>query len=317
MANTILKATQIVAGGLGVLERDIVLPALVSSDAGQYFQGRTPANDTVSIRVPGRTTARDYAWRDHSGTVQMSDLTEHKVDVTLDTHPYNAIQLTDEELTLDIEDFTEQVITPQVRAVAERIEDKIAAAIRGASYGVGQTVTGNAATDFHGAVVDARKLLNDAFVPQDGRVLIVGSGVEAAILKSDMFRKVSDSGDANALRSATIGNVAGFQVVVCNSIQPGEAFAYHRSAFQTVYRVPSAPIGGVDSASGSYAGIALRWLRDYDLSHLVNRSIFDTFFGVNVVTDPDDYTDPDSTKSLKRAVKLDLDLVEDTEDTTP
>lgn len=305
MANTILKSGQIVAGGLGVLERSVVLPGLVASDAGQALQGRTPANDTVSIRVPGRTVAKDYAWRDHTDAIELSDLTEHKVDVKLDTHPYNAIALSDEELTLDIEDFTAQVIEPQVRSVAERIENKIAAAIRGATYeDDGQIDIGG---DFHAAAVGARRFLNDRHVPLDGRVLIVGSAIEEAVLLSDQFRKYDQVGDANALRNATIGRVAGFEVIVCNSIAPGEAFAYHRSAFQTVYRVPAAPLGGVDSASGSYGGIALRWLKDYDSTHLVNRSIFDTFFGVSVVTDPDDYTDPESTKSLKRAVKLTLD----------
>ena len=301
MANTIIKAEQIVSGGLGVLEREIVLPALISSDASAYFQGGSPKNDTVSIRVPGRTTAKDYAWRDHSGTVQISDLTEHKISVTLDTHTYNAIQLTDEELTLDIRDFTEQVITPQVRSVAERLEDKIAAKIRGAAYGSNVV---NQSGDFYEDLLDVRKLLNDNFVPQSDRVLIVGTNVERGILADDQFRKVDQSGSDSALREATIGRIAGFNVVVCNSIDEDEAFAYHKTAFQAVYRVPAAPIGGVDSASGSYAGIALRWLRDYDSAHLVNRSIFDTFFGVNVVTDPDDYTNPASTFSLKRAVKL-------------
>lgn len=307
MANTILKATQIVQAGLTVLERDVVLPGVVESSASQHFSGRSPANDTVSIRINGRTVAKDYAWRDHTAAVENSDLNEFKVDVKLDTHPYNSIGLSDEELTLDIYDFTEQVVVPQTRSVAERIEDKIAAKIAGASYPVGSNIpilTGADGLDFHAAAVDARKVLNDYHVPQQGRVFLVGTGVEAGILKSDQFRKVDQSGDANALRSATIGNVAGMPVVVSNSIGANEAYVFHRSAFQAVYRVPATPLGGVDTASGSYGGIALRWIRDYDSSHLVNRSIFDTFFGISVVQDPDDYTDPDSTFSLKRAVKL-------------
>lgn len=308
MANTILKPGQIVSAGLGVLERQIVLPGLISSDASQYFSAQSPQNDTVSIRVDGRTVARDFQWRGAGAgdsTVTMSDLNEFKVDVKLDTHPYNAVQLTDYELTLDIRDFTQQVIVPQTRAVAERIEDKIAGVISGATYSTeGQVSIENG--KFYEAAVDARKVLNDNNVPQDGRVFIVGTNVEAEILKSDQFKHANLSGDSTALRNATIGSVAGFQVVVCNSIGADEAYAYHRSAFQAAYRVPQAALGGVDTASGSYAGIALRWLKDYDSSKLTNRSIFDTFFGVNVVEDPDDYTDPESTTSLKRAVKLTL-----------
>ena len=155
--------------------------------------------------------------------------------------------------------------------------------------------------------------LNDANVPQNGRVLVVGTAVEAAILTSDQFRRYDASGDSNALRAATIGSVGGMNVVVSNSIAEGEAFAFHRSAFQSVFRVPANPLGGVETGSGSYAGIAMRWVKDYDPAYMVNRSTFDTYFGINVVEDPVDYTDQSAGTELRRAVKLTLDL-EDTED---
>jgi len=307
MANTILKAEQILSAGLGVLERDVVLPGIIASDASRHFSSRSPKNDTVSIRIPGRTVAKDKPWRNKTAAIEISDLNEFKVDVKLDTHPYNAIELTDEELTLDIDQFTEQVTLPQTRSVAERIEDKIATTIRGAAYPT-SSVLEIAEGKFYEAAVDARRVLNDYHVPQADRVFLVGTNVEASILKSDQFKKFDQSGDSNALRNATIGNNAGFPIVVCNSIAPNEGFPFHRTAFQSVYRVPATPLGGVESASGSYAGIALRWVKDYDSTHMVNRSIFDTFFGISVVTDPDDYDDPASTKSLKRAVKLVLDV---------
>lgn len=302
MANTILKAEQILSAGLGVLERDVVLPGIIASDASQHFSGRSPKNDTVSIRVNGRTVAKDKPWRDKTAAIQISDLNEFKVDVKLDQHPYNAIELTDEELSLDIDEFTEQVVVPQTRSVAERLEDKIAAKIRGANYESTSEIAING--DFYKAAVGARKVLNDYHVPASDRVFLVGTAVEAEILLSEQFRRADQAGDSNALRNATIGNVAGSSIVVCNSLDAYEGYAFHKSAFQAVYRVPATPLGGVDTASGSYAGIAMRWVRDYDSTHMVNRSVFDTFFGINVVEDPDDYTDPDSTFSLKRAVKL-------------
>lgn len=306
MANTILKADQIISAGLGVLERQVVLPGLVASDAGSAFTSRSPKNDTVSIRINGRTKAQDFGWRSsRSSSVTINDLNEFTVDVKLDSHPYSAIELTDEEQSLDIGDFTNQVVVPQTRAVAEFIEDQIADAITGATYPSANKVTIEP-DGFYDAVVDARKALNDAYVPQDNRVLIVGTEVEAEILKSDQFKHANLAGDASALRNATIGNVAGMNVVVCNSIVEKEAYAFHKSAFQTVYRVPSAPLGGADAASGSYENLAMRWVKDYDSSSLVNRSIFDTFFGVSIVEDPKDYSKPSGSTSLQRAVKLTL-----------
>jgi hypothetical protein len=304
MANTILKAEQIVAGGLGVLERELVLPRLVSSDASVYFSGRSPKNDTVSLRIPGRTVAKEYPWRNNRATdIELSDLNEFKIDVKLDTHVYNAIGLTDEELTLDIDDYTNQVTQPQIRSIAEHLEDKIGSHIEGAAYTTPITIADGG---FYDALVEARAQLNGNKVPLSDRILIVGTDVESAVLKDDQFKKFDQAGDNSALREASIGRVAGFNVIVCQSIAPGAAYAYHRSAFQAVYRAPQVPAGVAFGQAQSYNGLAMRWIRDYDSNKLQDRSVFSTFFGISTVVDPDDYTDPASPKTLKRAVKLAL-----------
>ncbi|MDV6248185.1 P22 phage major capsid protein family protein, partial [Rhodococcus opacus] len=136
----------------------------------------------VSLRIAGRTVARDYGWRnDRSTAIQVDDLNEFKVDVKLDTHIYNAIGLTDEELTLDIEDFTNQVLLPQTRAVAERLEGKIADKISGAAYPTGSVIDIATSGGFYNALVDGRKVLNDNNVPVAGRVCLVGTGVEQVV----------------------------------------------------------------------------------------------------------------------------------------
>lgn len=303
MAHTFLKADQIVSAGLGVLEREIVLPRLIATDAQQHFSASSPLNDTVSIRVDGRTKARDYEWRTRSAAIQVDDLNEFKVDVKLDTHVTSAVELTDEQMTLDITDFTAQVSFPQMRAVAERLEDKIAAGIAGADYGDNEiAITGS----FYDSLIEARRILNSHHVPQQGRILIVGSSVEAEALKEDQFKNAGQAGDNSALRTATLGTVAGFQVVICNSIDPDEAYAYHPSAFQGVWRAPVVPRGVAAGATASHAGLSMRWIQDYDSDYLRDRSIYSSFFGFSVVEDPEDYSDSGSEKSLKRAVKLSL-----------
>jgi hypothetical protein len=145
MANTFIKATRIASAALGLLEREIVLPGLVWRDAGGDFRGA--GGDTISIRVPARTQARTRALRgarpstsEGAGIITMDDLTETKVDVTLDTDVYSAVPVTDEELTLDLTDFGSQILEPQVRAVAEGIENAVAAEMTGATYATNLTV---------------------------------------------------------------------------------------------------------------------------------------------------------------------------------
>jgi hypothetical protein len=43
-------------------------------------------------------------------------------------------------------------------------------------------------------------VLNAAKVPTDGRVIVVGSTVEAELLKSDLFVRYDASGSSNTLR---------------------------------------------------------------------------------------------------------------------
>lgn len=288
MANTFIKPTRIAAQALGLLEREIILPALVWRDAGGSFQGA--AGDTISIKVPARTQARTRPLRgtrpttsEGAGIITMDDLTQTKVDVTLDTAVYNAIPITDEELSLDIDDFGVDVAEPQVRAVAEGIENAVAAEMTGASYATTITLS---TTDPYDSIVDARVALNKANVPMSERYLVVGADMEGIFLKSDELHQADKAGSDSALRQATIGSLAGFsQVVVSNALPSNVGFAFHRTAYVLGMRAPAVPDGASFGASRSAFGLAMRWIRDYDFRNVQDRSLFDTYIGTNIVAD--------------------------------
>lgn len=307
MANTFLKATRIAAAALGLLEREIVLPGLVWRDAGGDFAGA--GGDTISIRVPARTTARTRALRgargaasEGTGIITMDELTETKVDVTLDTDVYNAVPITDEELTLDITDFGTQILAPQVRAVAEGIENAVAAEMVGATYATTLTLD---TTDPYKTAVDAGVALNKANVPRTERFLLVGADMEGVFLKSDHLSKVDQAGSDSALRQAQIGRLAGFgNVYASNAIPPNVGFAFHRTAYVLGMRAPAIPSGASFGASQTYAGLAMRWLRDYDFRNVQDRSLVDTYIGTNIVADGPDGADVGTDPDFVRAVKI-------------
>lgn len=290
MANSYLKATRIAAAALGLLEREIILPALVWRDAGGDFAGAF--GDTISLRVPSRTTARTRTFRgarptasEGNGVIVMDELTETKVDVSLDTAPYSAVPITDEELTLDIVNFGEQVLRPQVRAVAEAVENAIAAEMTSATYPTGHTVTLDTAEPYN-SVVDARVALNKANVPMTDRFIVVGADMEGVFLKSEHLNRVDQSGTDSMLRQATIGRLAGFEaVVVSNALPANVGFAFHRTAYVLSMRAPVVPDGVTFGRSQTFESLALRWLRDYDFRNVQDRSLVDTYIGTNIVAD--------------------------------
>lgn len=304
MANAFIKPNAIVDTVLGMLQGELVLTQLVWKDGLGDFAGKY--NDTVTIRIPQPTDANTRVLRGTGAqrNLTVSDLTETSVDVKLTDDVYNLVVLTDEEKTLDIYDFAGQVLNRQVDAVARKLEQGLADTITGAPY---STTHLAAADGVYDAIIHARRQLNDAFVPRQGRVLVVGSGIEEALLLDDRFLRFDSTGDSSnsALREARIGRIAGQDIIVSDYIPHNEGYLFHMTAFAMVTRPPSAPMSGADrvAATGSANGIALRWLGDYDPSVTSDRSLVDTFVGYKAIVDPLD----GENENIVRAAKIELD----------
>lgn len=305
MANTFLKPEVIAGTALELLRRESVLPNLVWTNAFGDFTGAK--GDTITIRIPATAKARKRALRatGSARNIIMDELAEDAIAVKLDTDVYSAVPVTDEELTLDIKDFAVQILQPQIRAVVEQAENDIAANIQGATYAT--TVEVNPADPWD-AIIEGRKALNDNNVPKDGRALLVGSGLEATLLKSDQFVRYDQAGDSDAFREAKIGRVAGLEVFSSNAIDEDAGFMFHKTAYVFASRAPQIPNGAAFGASQSAAGLALRWIRDYDFTSTTDRSLVDVYTGHGVVTDHSTPGDVASAKTFQRAVKLTLDV---------
>ena len=197
MPHAFVKPSLVVQTAVEILQRQRVLQALVTTDGLGDFGGS--ANDTINIRVPAIAGAHTRTLRASDRTLSTDDLVEYNIPVQLTEHVYSAIKLTDEQRTLDIQDFARQVLKPQVSAVAYKLEDLVADLIDSADY---DEVLAINPSDTFPAFVDARRKLNDNNVPDSDRILVVGSAVEAQILKDDQFRQFQQSGDANVLRRA-------------------------------------------------------------------------------------------------------------------
>jgi hypothetical protein len=320
--NTFLKPTVIARAAVGLLYRDLTVARTVWTDAIDPGEFNGALNDTVTMRVPARRTARKRTLR--AGTAIINDTsTEFGVPVKLDTDVYNGAPITDEELTLDITDFSSQVLMPQVRAVVEGVDDEVIDMIENAVYPADMLLDSadpdfvvSGETDWYFAALRARNILNTKKVPQAGRTLLIGSNVEELIMRSDRFVRFDSRGAAaaTALEGATIGRIAGFDVVLSTEIDPDTAYAYHRTAFVLATRAPLVPRGASFAqirgaavglgASEFYNGLSVRWLMDYDYTNTTDRSLVNTWVGTAQVTDPVAPTNPASAMANMRAVAI-------------
>jgi len=310
-----VKAEKVVDTALALLERESVLAATVWRDAGGDFAGAK--GDTISIRLPSYTTARKNTLRAGSSRTRDS-LVERKVDVTLDSRLYKDVTVTDEELTLDLVDFTRQVLAPCLRSIVRGYEDELADLMAGATYEVEHEIDPDSPL---AALRAARKSLNLAQVPQADRFLAVGADVEEAILNATTVQSdIARTGDASALRDAAMGRLAGFTPFVSMAIAPDAAYAYHRSAFVLSSRAPAVPAGAPWGATQSAGGFAIRAVQVLDPTEIVNVLATEAWVGTNTVEDHGSISaggvfvpseDPGNPKvgeadRLVRAVKLSL-----------
>jgi hypothetical protein len=279
VANTIIKAGQIVDAAILLLNRELVLPRTVWRQPDAEFRGAL--NDTVTLRVPAMLTSRSRTMRS-SSALQADTLAETSVPVQLTDHVYSLLNLSDEELTLDIINFSRQVLAPQMQAVAEGMEDVVADTLSAATVSDDQELSFGDSDDPYEVLVDAGAVLSHLKVPKSERFCVCGTNVEAALLKTDKFVKVNESGTSEALREATISRAAGFTIIGSLALDPDEAFAYHRTAVAFANVAPALPDGAVMKARNSLDGLAMRFIKDYNPTNStgpVDRSLVDAFVG--------------------------------------
>lgn len=290
MANELIQAEEIVLAANLLLQREVVLPRTVWRQADANYTGSKPKDDTVTLSVPGVLDARTRTMRANTALVA-DEIAETSVPVKLTEHVYSLLNIRDEDLTLSIRDFTAQILQPQIRAVAEGLEDVIATALTGTTWAA-DAVTFEEGTDEPvDVLINCAKALNVQNVPRSGRYFVCGANVEAAILKSDKINEADKSGTVDALREATVNRIAGFTIVGSNAIAADAAYAYHMNAIAFAQVAPALPEGATMKARLASDGFAMRYLRDYNPTATngpVDRSLVDSFAGAKSVEEGDD-----------------------------
>lgn len=284
MAHTIVKPEKLVATAVGMLEQELLIPNLFQKKGIDDFKGAY--NDTISMTVEGVLPHHTYAWRNNrASAIEFDEYAERKISVSFGGNYYSAIKLTDEQADMDLDGWG-KLLRPQVKAVARALGRAAVGQVTGASYNV---VIGNAERALRGALVEARRVLNVMHCPAEGRILLVGTNFEAALLNDEKLNLAQNIGDAEAdsiLKTATLGNRFGFKIVVDETIGADDAYAFHPSAFVFLNAAPSVPQSVPFGATQSFENISLRWVRDYDPTYMNDRSVVNTYAGFQTVVDP-------------------------------
>ena len=194
---------------------------LVHRDYSKEF---VKVGDTITVRKPAKFVAKNF-----TGEVEEQDISEGSVPVKMDRYRDVTVNVTSKEMTLDIKDFSEQVITPALSAVAQAVDiDLLTVGIEkaGSKVAVSNTPT---IVD----VANVAKALDKKKAPRDNnRNLVLAVDTLYKYNTLDNFAKVCYKGDSEALKEAEIGKVYTMNTFMSQntpenaSATPGTATAY-------------------------------------------------------------------------------------------
>ena len=205
MANTFLTPSIIAKEAMMQLRANCVMAGLVHRDySGEFVKG---VGDTVTIRKPATFEAKEF---DRASGIQIQDATEGSDTIKLDKLLDVSFEVTSEQLTMDIADFSVQLLQPAMQSFAQKIDLYLLGLYKDipATSGTAGTTPSTIAT-----ITDARQVLGENLVPLPNRRLVIDPAAENSFLQLSTFHEADKLGDnGTAMREASLGRKFGFDI---------------------------------------------------------------------------------------------------------
>lgn len=279
MSNTILTPDIIAREALMVLRNNAVMANLVYRDYSADFVGAV--GDTITVRKPATFVANEY-----NGSINVQDATESGVAVKMDKHLDVSFAVTSKQMTMDIADFSKQLLVPAMQAFADKVDKYLLALEAEATARHAHSSGAIAPAD----MIAARKFLTENAAPMADRRFVVGATAEADLLSNELFVSAEKVGDAGtALREASLGRKFGMDIYVDQNIAKNgdytPSIAFHKNAMALVTRPLALPNGAAKAAIVNYDGFGLRVVYGYDMNTKTDTISIDMLCGVKLLDD--------------------------------
>jgi hypothetical protein len=205
MANAWKSVDLIAAEALNVLTDELKITKMASRDKSAEFMSRPngyAVGDTVRIKTNPEYTAKEF-----STTVSAQDIRSSTRNMEIEKWYDVSVQMTSREKSLELNDFTDEVIRPAVIALAEQVETYVASKLVLARGLYASDDLFASASD----VALARKAANYQQLNPAGRFAIVDDTMEAKLLGQTWFNQSQTRGapGITTLQSGDMGRVMG------------------------------------------------------------------------------------------------------------
>lgn len=270
---------------LSALRSKIVLARRILRDT--EIDASASEGSSVSVSVPGTFVATTKA---ANTAVVLQTPTDAKINILLDKH---------REVSFLIEDPARMQSKPAVLAarmgnamipLANAVEDSLFALYTGIA-----TSIGTSGTDIPRAtLLTARKTLNDASAPEEGRFVVLSTKDEVALLGDTTLATYFANTQPGAFAEGAIGRLYGFDIFASNRV-PVVAGAPNSTkniagtpevAVMAMRGMPTDGVGVDQSVvTDPESGIAIRQTISYNASQLGWQFTYDILWGVAELRD--------------------------------
>jgi len=213
MANTNLTIDMITNQALMILHQKLNFIGSVNRQYDASFaKSGAKIGDTLRVRLPNEYTVRSGA------TLSAQDTTETSVALPVTNQKGVDVNFSSEELTMDIDSFSERILEPAMSVLAANIEHDMMDSVYKEVYNFVDNA-GSAMT--FAKALEAGKRLTDSLAPYDSRCLNLDtqSNIDMVDALKGLFN-AQDKLSSNYKQGRLAGPFAGFDGIYENTLWP-------------------------------------------------------------------------------------------------
>lgn len=203
MANTNLTVDMITKEALDILHQKLTFVGSINTQYDDSFaQSGAKIGSTLRIREPNQFEVRS------GPTLNVQDITETNTTLTVSSQKGVDFTFSSEELTLDIDMFSERYLEPAMARLAAEIESD---ALTNMTKDVYQIIDNDAAAISFLNFTDAGAKLSDSLTPYDSRTALLSNTAQSKVVNAlkGLFNDPKEV--STQYREGTMGTAAGFK----------------------------------------------------------------------------------------------------------
>ena len=233
--------------GLRLLENNLVFAKGATRKFEKNFEGEMKIGDTVNVKLPAQYTVRS------GQTASVQGHVERSVPIVVDSQKGIDVEFTSKELTLSLQDFSENVMAPQIATLANEIDFDGLKQYKYVANAVG--TPGTIPTSMRTFGIAGSKL-SDAGAPKDkNRRAVIDSLTEVELIDAQKGLFHSSNEIDGQYENGEMGKAAGFTFAMSQNVASHTVGAYVGTPLVNATLASGATSVATDGWTGSVTGL--------------------------------------------------------------